>query len=85
MAMINWSIDSLDWESRDADAVYKKIIKLARNRGIILCHDLYGSTAEAMERVIPKLMSEGYQLVTISELMHYSGANVKPGELYFNG
>jgi peptidoglycan/xylan/chitin deacetylase (PgdA/CDA1 family) len=84
-AMVNWSIDSLDWSSRDASAVYDEIMANVHDRGIILCHDLYGSTAEAMQRVIPELKAQGYQLVTVSELLYYSGKSVEPGKVYYNG
>jgi peptidoglycan/xylan/chitin deacetylase (PgdA/CDA1 family) len=84
-AMVNWSIDSLDWSSRDASAVYDEIMANVHDRGIILCHDLYASTAEAMQRVIPELKAQGYQLVTLSELLYYSGKTVEPGQVYYNG
>ena len=49
---------------------------------IVLCHDLHETTVDSMERVIPKLIEEGYQLVTVSELMEHSDQKVQPGELY---
>ena len=51
---------------------------------IILCHDLHETTVDAMERVIPKLIEEGYQLVTVSELMQYSDQKVEAGGLYMH-
>jgi peptidoglycan/xylan/chitin deacetylase (PgdA/CDA1 family) len=51
-ALINWSVDPLDWSSRDADKVYNEIMNNVSNKAIVLSHDLYGSTADAMERVI---------------------------------
>lgn len=63
-----WNIDTLDWMYLDADKVYAVIMDEVRNGSIILCHDLYGSTVDAMERVIPVLLKQGYQLVTVSEL-----------------
>ena len=35
---------------------------------VILCHDIYETTYQAMERVIPDLIAQGYQIVTIGEL-----------------
>jgi len=84
-ALINWSIDPLDWSNRNADMVYKEIMTNVNNRAIVLSHDLYGSTADAMERVIPELISRGYQLVTVTELMYYSGKTLEAGVVYNSG
>jgi len=48
-------------------------------------HDLYGSTADAMKRVIPELIAQGYQLVTVTELMYYSGKTIEAGVVYNSG
>ena len=84
-SMICWSVDPEDWKTRDADAVYSAVMSGARDRAIVLSHDLYGTTADAYERIIPELLSQGYQLVTVSELMYYSGITPEAGEAYYNG
>jgi len=84
-ALINWSVDPMDWDTRNADKVYNAIMADTGNCAIVLSHDLYGSTADAMERVIPELISKGYQLVTVSELMYYSGKTLEAGVVYYNG
>jgi peptidoglycan/xylan/chitin deacetylase (PgdA/CDA1 family) len=82
-AMINWSVDPLDWKDKDADTVYRRIMNDVRNGYIILSHDLYGTTATAMERVIPELLRQGYQLVTVSELLYHShGGVLEAGRVY---
>lgn len=83
--IINWSVDTLDWQSRDADAVFNAVINDVANRAIILNHDLYESTADAMERIIPELISRGFQLVTISELLYYSGLTLEAGRVLYSG
>ncbi len=82
MALVNWSIDPKDWKRRDADAIYEAIMKDARDGGIVICHDIYNSTAEAMERVIPELTAQGYQLVTASELLGSREGGIQPGVAY---
>jgi len=82
VALINWSVDTLDWKHKDADAVYEAVMKEAKDGAIILCHDLYESTAAAMERAIPDLMAQGYQLVTVSELLEANGKTMEPGKVY---
>jgi peptidoglycan/xylan/chitin deacetylase (PgdA/CDA1 family) len=83
VSFINWSVDTLDWKTKNADAVYNEIIDNVSDGAIILCHDLHKTTVDAMERVIPKLISEGYQLVTVSQLMEYSEKQLEPGKLYY--
>lgn len=84
-AIIKWSIDPNDWKVRDANKVHDMIMANVHDRAIILSHDLYGSTAAAMERVIPELIAKGYQLVTVSELMYYSGTTLVAGRVYTSG
>lgn len=78
----NWSIDTLDWMTKDPAAIEKEIMTNVSDGDIILCHDLHETTVDAMESVIPKLIAKGYQLVTVSELMSYSEQKVEAGALY---
>jgi peptidoglycan/xylan/chitin deacetylase (PgdA/CDA1 family) len=82
MAIINWSVDPADWKTRKANAIYNTIMSRANDGSIILCHDLYGATADAMERVIPELTAKGYQLVTLSELFSFSEGPLEAGAVY---
>lgn len=83
--LIFWSVDSLDWKTRNKDAIYKEIMKTVKDGDIILMHDLYPSTADAMEKVIPALISEGYKLVTVQELLEAKGITPEGGVVYYNG
>lgn len=83
VSYINWSVDTLDWKTKNADAVYKEIMKDAADGHIILCHDLHKTTVDAMEKVIPALIKEGYQLVTVSELLTCRGGTVQAGKMYY--
>ena len=70
--LIGWSVDTLDWQSRNADKIIN-IVKSEKslNGDVILMHSLYESTVQATEKLVPWLISEGYQLVTVSELIEY--------------
>lgn len=83
VAFVNWSIDTLDWKNKDVNAIYNEIIANAKDGDIVLCHDLHKTTVDAMEIVIPKLIDEGYQLVTITELMQYSDSPFEAGKMYY--
>jgi len=82
LAIILWSVDPKDWESRDADAVYNSIMDEVKDGDIILCHDVHESTAKAMSRVIPELIEQGYQLVTVTELLRHKYGEIEPGRIY---
>jgi peptidoglycan/xylan/chitin deacetylase (PgdA/CDA1 family) len=84
LSMILWSVDTEDWRTRSAERTYEAILDSVQDGSIILCHDLYASTVQAMERVIPELQSRGYQLVTVSELLDASGRAVTAGGAYYH-
>lgn len=79
---ILWSVDTQDWKSRNAQKVASHVMSHASDGDIILMHDLYDSTAEAVTRIVPKLIKKGYQLVTVSELAQYRGIALENGKSY---
>ena len=82
--MIYWSVDSEDWKSRNANQVLKRC-KSVQDGDILLFHDLYPSTASAIKKLVPRLVKQGYQLVTIDELFYYKKIDAKGGEVYYSG
>ena len=82
MPMIIWNLDTQDWKYRDTEKTVSAILNNVSDGDIILMHDLYPSTAAAMEIVIPELTRRGYQLVTVSELAEAKGIDLEAGEAY---
>lgn len=82
--VIQWNVDTEDWKSRDKNAIVEAVMAHAKDGNIILMHDLYESTAEAFEEVIPKLAEQGFQFVTVSELYEAKGIPMEPGQVYFS-
>ena len=80
--LILWSIDTLDWKTRNADKTVQSILSNVKDGSIILMHDLYSQSAEAAVRVIPELISRGYKLVTVSELAAAKGVAMQNGKNY---
>ncbi len=80
--MFNWSVDSLDWKTRNADSIVAQIKQDARDGYIVLMHDLYETTAEAAERIIPWLIDQGYQVTCISKMFKARGIPVEDGKVY---
>lgn len=83
MPMILWSIDTLDWRTRNAASTKTAVLDHVKDGDIVLMHDLYEATANASTIIIPTLVERGYQLVTVSELAECRGG-MKDGCLYYS-
>ncbi len=84
IALVIWSVDTLDWSTRNAEATFKAVKKEAKDGAIILCHDIHKPTAESMKKVIPWLHEKGYQLVTVQELLYYKNNGASAGKTYYS-
>ncbi len=63
-----WTVDTKDWKIKNADRIVEKALKNIEDGDIILMHDIFERSSEALKKLIPKLKEQGYQFVTISEL-----------------
>lgn len=79
-----WSVDTRDWESRNADSVYNMFIRYARDGSIVLLHDIYSTSVSGALRAIDTLKSQGYQFVTVAELLYRRGITPQSGKIYFD-
>jgi len=67
-----WSCDTNDWQLPGADTIYRRIMAGAEPGANILVHDGGGrreQTIAAVRRAVPDLIAQGYQLVTLSEMV----------------
>lgn len=81
--VIGWSVDPRDWEVQDKDTIVKHVLSHVKDGDIILMHDIYKPTADAVAELVPALQEQGYQLVTVSELLKYKGIDMVPGTYYY--
>lgn len=79
MPLILWSIDTLDWRTRNAARTQAAVLGNVSDGDIVLMHDLYQQTAEASSVIIPELVRQGYQLITVSELADCRGGMAAGG------
>jgi peptidoglycan/xylan/chitin deacetylase (PgdA/CDA1 family) len=77
--VLNWGIDPRDWQFRDEDHIFDYIMEHARDGAIVVLHDVHQTTVDAMARVIPALIEQGFQLVTASEIIFYVYGSLEPG------
>jgi len=80
--LILWSVDTLDWETQNADSIVQNVMDGAADGQIILLHDIFKESVDAAEIFIPELIQEGYQLVTVSELAAAMGITLENGVSY---
>lgn len=81
---ILWSVDTRDWESRDADAICRHMVNDTRDGSIVLLHDIHPATIPGALRGIDALLAQGYELVTVSELLRRRGCDAVPGAKYYS-
>lgn len=80
--MILWSIDTLDWKTRNTQKTVDAVMKNVKDGDIVLMHDIHEPTKDAALKIIPKLKAQGYQLVTVSELAKYREYSLQKGQRY---
>lgn len=76
-----WSIDTRDWDTRDTASTVNIVLNYIEDGDIVLMHDFYAPTAAAAEQLIPTLIEQGYQLVTLSEMAYYRDFQLENGML----
>ncbi|MPM64465.1 hypothetical protein SDC9_111351 [bioreactor metagenome] len=68
---IIWNVDSLDWKNPGRDVIVERVMKRLKPGAIILMHasDTPVQTADALPILLKKIKAEGYQIVTVGELL----------------
>lgn len=69
--VVLWSVDSKDWRDPGVNQIVKNVMDHVFPGAIILMHDggyRRTQTVKALATVIDSLKSEGYRIVTLSEL-----------------
>ncbi|MCL2078277.1 MAG: polysaccharide deacetylase family protein [Oscillospiraceae bacterium] len=85
LVMIKWSVDPEDWKYKDSDHIYNEVMREVKDKAIIISQAIYKTTFDAYERIIPELLLQGYQIVTVSELLKLTEGDLTPGQIYYNG
>lgn len=80
--LITWTVDTEDWKSKNADAVKAEVEKAVFDGSIVLMHDIYPSTVDAVGGIIDNLKKQDYEFVTVSEMAKARKVKLKSGEVY---
>ncbi len=66
---IQWDVDSLDWKGISAKEIINRVTKRVKSGSIVLFHNAAEHTPEALPEILERLEAEGYQFVTVRELL----------------
>lgn len=69
MFPVFWTIDPLDWSSSNVSCIVNAVCGKAEENAIILMHDQYKTTVTAALEIVDQLQKEGYEFVTVDELL----------------
>lgn len=80
--VIQWDTDSLDWKANSAEEIVKQVTTQAHAGDIVLMHasDSAKYNQEALPQIIDYLKAQGFEFVTVSELMEQSAISTKQVE-----
>jgi peptidoglycan/xylan/chitin deacetylase (PgdA/CDA1 family) len=67
--VVLWSVDSRDWTGPGVNAIKNNVLSRVRGGAVILCHDGHGTIAQALPAIVEKLQEDGYQFVTVPEMI----------------
>ena len=82
--LILWSVDTLDWQNRNPEMILANVRNQISDGGIILMHDIYDTSVDAVSSVIDELRKDGYEFATIPEIVKLRGLKLDNGAAYRN-
>lgn len=80
--LVIWTIDPEDWKFKDAGRTRRHIMERAFDGSIVLLHDIYSQTVDAVEVVIDDLRAAGYEFVTVPEMAKMKNVKLEAGNIY---
>ncbi len=79
---IDWTIDTLDWTGVSSGEIYETVFSQKFDGAIVLMHDGYPNTVEALKRLLPDLKNAGYQVTGVSQMAKANNCPLKNGSTY---
>jgi peptidoglycan/xylan/chitin deacetylase (PgdA/CDA1 family) len=78
---VAWSVDTIDWKDTDVESITRIATSRVTSGSIVLMHDIHPHTIDAVPEIIDGLQANGFQLVTLSELLsgHCGGTELAYG------
>ncbi|MCM1055824.1 MAG: polysaccharide deacetylase family protein [Bacteroides sp.] len=76
LKMIQWSVDSIDWQEPDADTIIERVVSKTESGSILLFHNDLKNTSEALPDVLTKLKQKGFGFVKVSDLVYFDSYHI---------
>lgn len=80
--IICWSLDTEDWRDENVERVVKSVLSSVEDGDIILMHDIFSSSVTAALECVDQLQAQGFELVTVEELLALRGVTPEAGQVY---
>ena len=81
-SFILWNVDTEDWRHKDPEYLLNYTLENISEGYIVLFHDIHASSVDAIEKILPYLYVEGYQVVTVSELAEHFNTDLEAHKTY---
>lgn len=78
--LILWDVDTMDWQSREAEDISEHALAQTSPGSVVLLHDIHQTSVQAVPAVLAGLHRQGYHFVTVTDV--FAGAALEPGEVY---
>lgn len=76
MKMIQWDVDSLDWKKPSVDEMFERVMKKTEGGSILLFHNGIENTPRALDKILTELQKDGYEFVTVGELIYWENYTI---------
>lgn len=81
---VRWNLDTNDWKYKDVNYIVDYVINNITDGDIILFHDSYQTSIDAVKILIPKLYEKDYQVVNVTKLAEIKGIQIQNHEIYYD-
>ncbi len=71
LKVIQWSVDSIDWEDPDPYTIYERITSKTESGSILLFHNDLENTTEALPEILTELLQCGFEFATVEDMIYY--------------
>lgn len=80
---INWDVDTEDWLVSDSERICSIALRDISDGSIVLMHEIYESSYQALDCILSELSKQGYQFVSVKDLLLAKDVDIVNGEVYF--
>lgn len=80
--IILWSLDPEDWKDRDTQRIVNEVLSRVRDGDILLFHDIYDSSVDAVIQITDALLEQGYCFATVEQLLNDRNVSIENGRIY---